>query len=157
MKCLREQDEMKWLEVQNTGRWLIDVHLLTTDGQRGTPQKKRLSFKLYKAFEILPRMKHEALMFSLNYFSLNYFDVYRNVFWGSKCERRLIDRKSCLSLISVYWRRWSLCSEGPRIWKQTQKRKWKSFPFTMLSCNHSAILDLPLQNMKEAECHSVES
>lgn len=94
---------MKW----NDGWRLIDVHVLTTDGQPGTPEKKQTPFKLCKAFEILPRMN--ALMFCLNYFSLNYFDVYHNVFWGSKCKRRLIDHESCLSLILVCQRQWSLC------------------------------------------------
>lgn len=156
MTCLHAQDKIKWLKVQNNGWLLIDVPLLTTDGQLGTPQKKLASFKLYEAFEISSRVKHEALMFSLNCLSLNYFDVQHNVFWGSKCEWRLIDYESCLTLISVYRRRWSLCSERLHVWKQTQKRKWKSFPFTTLSCNHSPILDLPLQSMKEAECHNVE-
>lgn len=104
-------EKMKWLKVQSIVWLLTDVRLSTTDGQLGLTQKRRLSFKPQRAFELSSRGKREALACSLYSVSVIQFDVEHNVFWGSTRERRLIDFESGPTPISTSE------TTNPRQWK----------------------------------------
>lgn len=56
---------------------------------------------------------------------------------------------SWLTVTSDCRRRWSQCSESFHMRSHTRKKREKSFAFMMLFCDHTTILDLPLQKYEK--------